>query len=352
VTTISEAIESVTEEDVPEDQGQVVDDNGNVLEDDPDEGGGTLLDQPDDPEDDPDDDPDDPDADPDADTDDDPDADADADADDGDDLFDELTADEIAEAKANPVTNKIRRTLMRAYSKKTTEHSELVKLGNSYKSDPVGVLHAMAQSLNMKVTPAMEQAAEAKAAELKAGGTPAVDPNAEDPGKELEELFGEEIGPKVRGVFDKWAEARFGKAIAPVEASLKTVERERQVAVLVGADASFRAKHTDLTPAIEKEMIALGNSKKIVPGNLTPHEYLEVLHEVVVARHARKSTGKTQKSASTRLAKKIAANRRDREPEGQSGRGGTVKKVSKVANAKSISEALDIAMAELEEGER
>ena len=344
MTTISEAIDSVTEEDVAEveesmDQGQVVDDNGNVLEDEFEEEG-SLLDEPDEEE---------------EYEEEEEDEEETPAEEDGVDLFDELTPEEIAEAKANPLTNKIRKKLMRAWSKKTTEHSELVKLGNSYKSDPVGVLHAIAHSLNMRVTPAMEAAAEAKANELNAQGTAAVDPNASDPGKELEELFGEQIGPKVRAVFDKWAEQRMGKALEPLQKSVQQTEMDkenvRRLGVLQQADSAFRTKHKDLDPRIEKEMIELGNSKKIVPGNLTPEEYLEVLYEVVSARHSR-GPKKKDGAASETLARRIAANRRDKEPEGVSGRGGTVRKVSKVSEAKSISEALDIAMAELEEGER
>lgn len=256
-----------------------------------------------------------------------------------DDPFEALSAEELAEIKKNPAANKLRKALMRAYNDKTSKHAQLVQLGNAYRNDPEGVLKAIAQSLGMTVV--KEQQVQKQEA-----------PAEQDPGKELEELFGDQIGPKVRAVFDKWAEARFGKRLQPLEQSLQQTAQERYYARMAGAEAGFKSKHKDITPDVEKEIIELGNSGKIVPGKgATPEEFLETLYEVVMSRRARQSMKKQVVTASSKLAKRIEANRMDREPSGVSGRAGAVKKVSKINNARSISEALDIALEELENEE-
>lgn len=258
------------------------------------------------------------------------------------DIFDELSAEEIAAIKADPTLNKLRKSLMRGYSDKTKEHNQLVQLGMAYRRDPQGVLKAIADSLGMAVTPAQQQQAAAAAAAA---------PPQKDPGVELEELFGPQIGPKVRAVFDKWAEARIGATVAPVQQTLGRVVSQSEAARMYSEEVSFKARHKGITPQIEAEIVALGTSGKIVPGDMSPSEYLDTLYEVVTARQAARAAKAAGKQASTKLAKRIEANRKDREPSGVSGRGGTVQKVSKIPQARSISEALDFAMAELE-GER
>lgn len=261
---------------------------------------------------------------------------------DASDIFDQLTPDQLAEIKANPALNKLRKSLMRDYSTKTTEHAQLVQLGNAYRQDPQGVLRAIAQQLGMQVTPAQQAAAQQQA--------------ESDPGKELEELFGEQIGPKVRAVFDKWAEARLGARlsteVAPLRDALGRVVSQGEAVRMQGEEATFKARHKEITPQVEADIVALGNSGKIVPGNMSPQEYLDTLYDVVTARRSRQASKQQSGQASTKLAKKIEANRRDREPSGQTGRGGVVKPVSKIGKARNISEALDFAMAELESEER
>jgi hypothetical protein len=250
------------------------------------------------------------------------------------DVFEMLTPEQMAEIKANPALNALRKSLMRGYAEKTQEHSQLVQLGVAYRRDPMSVLKAIADSLGVQVAPAAPAAA--------------VAPAAVDPGKELEDLFGPQIGPKVRATFEKWAEARFGSKLAPVEQTLGRVVSQSEAARMFSEEQAFKGRHKDLTPQIEREIVELGNSGKIVPGNMTPAEYLDTLHDVVMARRARIAAKSAGKTASTKLAAKIESNRRDREPSGVSGRGGSVKPVSKIGQARSISEALDFALAELE----
>lgn len=257
--------------------------------------------------------------------------------DDSEDIFDQVTPEQMAEIKSNPSLNKLRKALMRSYGAKTSAHSQLVQIGQAYQKDPVGVLKAMAQQLGMEVKePTLAEKAQAAA-------------SAPDPEKELEELFGEQIGPKVRAVFDRYVEAKYGKALAPVKQSLEIAETERKKAYLASVEQDWRERNKDLTPEIIKEVVDLGNSKKVVPGaNMTPGEFLDTLTEIVMAKRTRQTTKKTQVTASKVLAKKIEANRRDREPSGISGRGSNIKKVSKIPQARNISEALDLAIAELE----
>jgi hypothetical protein len=256
--------------------------------------------------------------------------------DDEPDQFDTLTAEEIAGIKADPALNKLRKQLMRGYSVKTAELSQLVQLGQAYQKNPTGVLRAMAQHLGLQI---YDQAAPPPAVAAPAAPV--------DPGKELEDLFGPQIGPKVRAVFDKWAEARIGGVVAPVRDTLGRVVSLNEAARMQAEEQSFKTRHKGITPQIEAEIVALGNSGKIVPGDMSPSEYLDTLHDVVMARRARASAKVAGKAASVKLASRIEANRRDREPVGVSGRGGSVKKVSRIPEARSISEALDFAMAEL-----
>lgn len=255
------------------------------------------------------------------------------------DIFDNLTPEQYAEIKANPALNTLRKSLMRGYSEKTAEHSQLVQLGQSYQKNPVAVLKAMAQHLGMQVVDGAAAPAAAAAAAA---------PAAVDPGQELENLFGPQIGPKVRAVFDKWAEARIGGAVTPMRDTLGRVVSQSEAARMQAEEQSFKTRHKDVSPQVEAEIVALGNSGKIVPGDMSPSEYLDTLYDVVMARRARAAAKTAGKTASVKLAKRIEANRRDREPVGVSGRGGSVKKVSRIPEARSISEALDMAMAELE----
>ena len=115
-------------------------------------------------------------------------------------------------------------------------------------------------------------------------------------------------------------------------------------------EQSFRARHGKLlTPEIENELVALGESGIIVPGEkATPTQYLDTLLNIVLAKKAKLAVRTADHVASTRLARRIAANRRDREPTGISARG-PVKKVSAVNPNMSISDAFDAAVKELEE---
>ncbi len=260
------------------------------------------------------------------------------------DVIDIVTPEELSAIKADPGLNKLRKSLMRGYDSKTKNFSALVQLGQAYRADPRGVAEAIAKSVGAKLAPITPETAAAP-------GTPPPT-SIEAAGKELEGLFGAELGPKVRAVFDKWADARFGSAVTsavtPLRDALGRVVNQSEQARMMSEEQTFKARHRNLDADTEKQIVELGNSGKIIPGGMSPSEYLETLYEVVTARQARLAAKKAGSQASTKLAAKIESNRKDREPSGVSGRGGSVKPVSKIPQARNISEALDFAMDELE----
>lgn len=277
-------------------------------------------------------------------------AEEDAEEDEDFDVFDTITPEQLEAIKANPQLNSLRKSLMKGYEAKATELKQLVQLGEAWKQNPARVVNALAESLGLSVQQAKAVAAQAGAA---ADAAKVADP-LEAAGKELEALFGDKLGPRVRSVFDKWADARLGRAIGaelgPVKNALGQVVSSNEQSRMLSEEATFKSRHKNLTPEVEKLIVELGNSGKYVPGkNQTPQEYLEALHDIATARVARQSAKKATGTASKALARKIETNRKDREPSGVSGRGGTVKSVSKVSEARSISEALDIAERELRE---
>lgn len=258
------------------------------------------------------------------------------------DPFDDMTPEALAKIKASPELNALRKGLMRSYTKKTQMASEALRLTAAYQRDPAGVLDAIAKSQGKRVV-----GAEAAPHETPKESTPDAVAAA---GADLEKLFGDKIGPQVRQVFEKWFDARAGKYIAPIETTLGTVVSQGEAARMMSEEQAFKVRHARrLTPEIEKQVVDLGNSGMIVPGkDMTPRQYLDTLLEVVLARQARKDARTAKAGASKKLAARIAANAADREPSGSSGRG-AVRKVSKVTEARNISEALDIASRELDE---
>jgi hypothetical protein len=265
------------------------------------------------------------------------------------DVFDTITPEQLASIKSNPELNQLRKSLMKGYESKATELKQLVQLGEAWKQNPARVVNALADSLGLSVQQAKAVAAQAGAA---ADVAKRVDP-IDQAGKELEALFGEKLGPRVRSVFDKWADARLGKAIGaefgPIKSVLGQVVSSNEQSRMLSEEATFKSRHK-MTPQVEKMIVDLGNSGKYVPGrNQNPQDFLEALHDIATAKLSRQAARGATGAAAKQLARKIDKNRRDREPSGVSGRGGTVRSISKVSEARSISEALDIAERELRE---
>ncbi len=270
------------------------------------------------------------------------------------DFFDNLTPDQLQAIKNNPELNSLRKGLLKGYETKTTELKQLVQLGEAWKQNPRGVVQALAQTLNLTVAEAKAVAEQAgAAATAAAAAAPQPDP-LDAAGKELEALFGTELGPRVRAVFDKWADARTNKALQPLQGKLGQVEGvvgQQQVTNeqnrMLSEEQAFKAKHKDLSPDTERRIVELGNSGKFRPGpGQTPAEFLEALHDIATAQIARETAKKAAGTASKKLASRIQSNRQDREPVRAAGpRGASAP--SKISQAKSISEALDIAEAEL-----
>jgi len=256
--------------------------------------------------------------------------------------YDDLTPEQLKAIKDSPELSAVYKSLVRASTKKFQAAGAAVRLAEAYKRDPVGVLNALATANGYTI--AQPGKVETKAV---------VDQNREAleaAGRDLEKLFGDKIGPKVREVFDKYFDSRAGNVVEPIKSTLGRVVNDSEAARMMSEEQAFRVRHSKLlTPEIEAELVALGESGIIVPGEkATPTQYLDTLLNIVLAKKAKLAVKTAEHVASTRLARRIDANRRDREPTGVSARG-PVKKVSAVKPNMSLSEAFDAAAKELEE---
>jgi len=270
---------------------------------------------------------------------------------DEEDEWGDLTPDDLSEIRSDPRLDRLRKGLMRGYNKKIQDHEQLVQLGERYIEDPVGVLEAIARANGYTV-------AKAAAAAAAAEGAPEtteerIENASAEAGKELEGLFGVEHGPKVRAIFDKYVRALVGDDINPIKQTVGKLADQSRIAAFQTEEAAFRARHEDLTDAEIAAVVELGNSGRIVPGQkMPPSEYLETLLRVVRAESTAKAAKEADSRAAKNLAKKVQKNRADREPRGRSGRGGTVKPVSKLiedpASFRNLSEAIDYAGKELD----
>lgn len=258
--------------------------------------------------------------------------------------FDDLTPEQLRAIKANPDTHALFKSVMRAYTKGTQDASEALRLVRAFQTNPDAVMAQIAAARGGEYKP--PKGAAAKADE------PVVDADAALSAavKELEGLFGDKLGPRVRGVFERWFEARIAPIVSPLKSSLGKVISLGEQQRMLGEEQAFKVRHEAvLTPEIEDEIVKLGESGTILPGNETsPAEYLDLLTEIVLSRHGKKAARSAKREATEALARKIARNAGDREPSGQSGRA-PVRKVSGVKPTMSLSEAFDAADAELTE---
>ena len=265
------------------------------------------------------------------------------------DIFDEMTPEQLKEVNANPTLRSLRKALMRGYNTKMAGQSQLIKLGEAYAADPVGVARAIAQANGLQVAGGPE-----------AGQPPVkVDPRKaqlekiETARKEVANLFGDEVGPevaeKLEGFFNVLTEA----VVAPLTNQVGSMQFENERTALVSQEAEWRNRNAKiLTPAIEKKVVELGNSGKLVPSeDMPPGEYLDVLLKVVLAENADLRVHKARAGASKKLAKRIERNRASQEPTGTGSKSGA-KPVSKLKTSPedfTISDAFDEAARELKE---
>lgn len=256
-------------------------------------------------------------------------------------LLERITPEQLAKIKANPELAAIYKGMVGAVTKKFQQAGEALRLVEAYNQDPNRFISALAQANGYQVfRPGQQQQQPPQQAAAQA---------MDDAGKELEALFGEKVGPKVRDVFEKWFQARAGNVVAPIRDTLGRVVATGEAARMTAEEQAFMARHSK---TVDKEMydeiVKLGESGKVVPGDkMTPAEYLDTLYEIVRSRRARRETREVRGDASKKLAKRIERNRRDREPSGVSARS-AVRPVSAVKPGMSISEALDAAARELE----
>jgi hypothetical protein len=261
--------------------------------------------------------------------------------------FENLTAEDLQAIKSNPALSKTYKGLVRAATAKFQKAGEAMKLSEAYERDPVGVAQAIAQSLGYRMVPPEQHQQQEDPYEAQQRQA------ADAAGRELEALFGDQVGPRVRGVFEKWFESRAGNFMAPqlgpMQQQLGQVMSRAEEARFQSEEQSFENRHRKvLTPAVRAKVIELGESGEFVPGrNQPPSKYLDSLLRVALSETQGQNAFNASRNASTRLAEKIRANRDGREPSGISGRGG-VKKVSAVKAGMSISQALDAAAREMD----
>jgi hypothetical protein len=349
--TIGQAIEDVTDEDLDvaddADDDESVDDDTDTGEDDADDDDGSDDDDDGSDDDDPDADADDDDAD-----DDDDDDDADWGVDDDDatdddaDFFEDLTPEQLAEVKENPKLNALRKQLMKGYEKKTTTHSNMVKLGEAYKKNPLGVLKAIADQMGLDVV----NRAEAKKEEPEGEKEPS---KLEVAAQRIEKLFGDKAGPEVREALKEFVSAANEEALEPVNKKLTKSDLEAEQARYLQEEADFRVRHAkQLTPEIEDAVVKLGESKKIAPGeDMSAGEYLDMLLEITLARQGKQLVKEAGRKAGEKLRKKIDRNKKNREPRGRGSKSG-VRKVSRLEQPekiRSISEAIELAAADMDD---
>ena len=267
-------------------------------------------------------------------------------------LLENLTAEEIERLKSDPALNTLRHKLLGNYNRKIQKAAQAIQLADMYEKDPVYVLNAIAKAngFTIQQAKAVAEAATEKAEDA-TGKTAEQRAQVDEAGAELEAMFGEKVGPKVRAVFDKYVGAMLQDHTAPLKEDLGRVSNQNRITALEREEAAFKAEHTDMTPEEEAAVVALGNSGEFVPGpNQSPHDFLNTLLTVVRAKGATRAAKTAKATASKDLARKIATNRRDREPRGRTGRGGNVKQVSKLLQPEKIrnmDEAFDIALEEL-----
>jgi len=345
--TIAEAIEDVTEEDLnaPEETDDEVDETDDDAED---------SDEVDDDEDDSDDESDDDESDESEDDDDDSDDDDD-DADwgvkgeDDTDFFDDLTQEQLAKIKEHPELNALRKQLMKGYEKKTIKHANLVKLGEAYSKNPLGVLQAIADQLGVQVVKRGDTPQAGAEGEKKEGPS-----KVEQAAMKIQKLFGEKAGPAVKEALSEFVSAVNEENMAPVNEKLSKADMEAEKARFLKEESDFRERHKAvLNGEIEEEVVKLGESKRFVPGpKQTAADYLDMLLEVVLAKRGKSLAKDASRKASKKLREKVDRNRRDREPRGRNSKSG-VKKVSRLQaepeKFRSLSEAIDAAAAEMED---
>jgi hypothetical protein len=250
-----------------------------------------------------------------------------------------LSPDEEAGIRANPALAKLRKSLLRSYTQNQQRHAEAVRLAEIIRSDPDAFLQAASRMRGYDLLKMGEKAAAAPAPE--AAAEAAMVAAAE----KLERVFGPEAGPIVRGVFEEMTRSMIGSAMAPIMTTLERQQGVQLASQMSAEEASFKARTQGITPEIEREMVALGQSGKVMPGpEMSPREYLDLLYEMVMARRSRTK-------ASADLADRVKRAKEDAEPvRGVSSRG-AITKVSRIQPGKhSLSEALQIAAEEL--GER
>jgi hypothetical protein len=243
-------------------------------------------------------------------------------AEDEDDFFDTLTPEALRRIKEDPDLNALRRGILRGYNRKMSGKSKLLKLGEAYEADPIGVTRAIAQANGLVVSLAQEAipgATPAKETPAPGGEQTPAEAQAEKvkaAKAKIEGLFGDKVGTEVREAFDEYIEAMTGVAIAPIQQNLSGILDQNANAKLAAGEAEWRIDMKDvLTKEVEQKVVELGNSGRYLPGKtVSPAQFLKDLTTIAISEINAEAVPEARRESSKKLARKIEKNKRDREP--------------------------------------
>lgn len=259
------------------------------------------------------------------------------------DMFDALTPEDMAVVKGSTELTKIRKLLLRGYNKKMEGKDQLLKLGEAYQKDPIGILTAIAKSHGLSL-------GDVKAAEKKPDG-PTADDKLKESRAKIEKLFGA-AGQNVRETLEEHWQILNGQKLGPVEETLGRVLTENEANRMQLAESDWKTRNKEvLTKKMIDEVVSLGNSGRFIPGeNVSPGDYLDDLLVIVKANQSEGKTKEEIVAASKKLARRIKSNKRNIEPGGVSSKA-KVEKVSRLqkdpGSFKSLGDAIEYADTEL-----
>jgi hypothetical protein len=259
------------------------------------------------------------------------------------DMFDALTPEDMAVVKGSSELTKIRKLLLRGYNKKMEGKDQLLKLGEAYQKDPIGVLTAIAKSHDL--TLGQTGTAQAKPA------VPTPSDKLSKSGAKIEKLFGA-AGQNVRETLEEYWGDLNAQKLGPVEAALGRVMNDNEATKMQTAENDWKDRNREvLTKKLIDEVVTLGNSGRFIPGEkVSPGDYLDDLLTIVQSKHSGDRSKEETTSASKKLARKIKSNRRNREPGGVSSKA-KVEDVSRLVkdpgSFMSLGDAIEYADGEL-----
>lgn len=248
--------------------------------------------------------------------------------DDPEDAILSLSPEELAEIKSNPATAKLYKSLMKASTKKFQEISADKRFLDSIRTNPRAVLESAARNMGLELR-------DPQAAGTQANSEAVVDDVMQD----MVNLFGPELAPAVRPVMERMVQNLVDRQVAPLREAHEQQTLQSYQKQAESYASTFRARHPNLSPEVEKKMLEIG--QQISPNEgITPDQYLELLYSSATA-------GNTATNVAKRAAERIKAAQASAEPR----RGAApAKPTTGVTPEMSLDEAFDAAWAEAQRG--